>query len=811
MDSKLIARLKGQMARGEVILFTGAGFSLAARNRFGGPIPCPAELRDILWPIAFPNTPLDPSSSLADVYECAIRVAGGKTCDALRHYLVVDTTGVPEIYKLWFSMPWARIYTLNLDDLDEAAQSAFGLERELKAISALTGALPLASGDLLSIHLNGRVTDCPQVTFSQQQYGARTARPDPWYQHLVTDLASHPIVFVGTQLDEPPLWQQIELRRSRERRVRELRPGSYLVTPGLSVARRSVLEQFNIDLIEMKQEEFAEKILANMESSKQRGFASIRSRFPSPASQPIVRRVSDSRNEPDTGNSEFLLGREPTWADITSGRAVKRGFEDGLRDKIVGEKPQVILVIGTAGAGRSTTIMRLALRFDAEGKQVAWLNSQTEHHIHAIRTAIADDRPDVVVIDDVDNFGGDTGRLLLELAEGPSQPMVLVSMRTTRYDRLEIDEWLKNTKSLTFAVPHLEDADIELLIDALTTAGRLGALRDKTRREQITTFRESAGRQLLVAMIEATSNERFEEKIDRECSELTADAALVYGTIALATSHRTYLTREEILLAVGEASNEAMNLIERLIQQRLLILQRGNEIRVRHRVIAERVVDYFKENGQLSEPLIGLVWAMAIKAHPELPKYSREHKLLRTLMNHDYMIRLTDDRETPRKAYELIEDMQRSNYHYYLQRGSYEVEIGDLDLAKNLLEQARSLSPDDYMVQTEWAYMTLKRAAQNATSVHAIDQAREAIAELEDAISRRGKDDPYPYHVLGSQGLGWIRRAIISKDEKARELARLLQIVRGGAKRHPKHFDLRQLAEDLEREYLMLAVPTSAL
>src|SRR5206468_1618002 len=98
-------------------------------------------------------------------------------------------------------------------------------------------------------------------------------------------------------------------------------------------------------------------------------------------------------------------------------------------------------------------------------------NSQTEHHIHAIRTAVADDGAEVVVIDDVDHFGGNTGRLLLELAEGPNRPLVLASMRTTRYDRLDIDDWLKNTESLTFAVPHLEDADIELLIDALTAAG----------------------------------------------------------------------------------------------------------------------------------------------------------------------------------------------------------------------------------------------------------------------------------------------------------------------------------------------------
>jgi tetratricopeptide (TPR) repeat protein len=307
-------------------------------------------------------------------------------------------------------------------------------------------------------------------------------------------------------------------------------------------------------------------------------------------------------------------------------------------------------------------------------------------------------------------------------------------------------------------------------------------------------------------MIETTSNERFEEKIARECRELPSEATFVYAIVALATSLRTYLTREEILLAAGDASNQTLNVIEKLINQRLLVV-RGVEIRLRHRVIAEHVIEHFKSEGQLREALVGLLWMAAAKAHPDLPRHSREHKLLRTMMNHEFMINLTDDRDTPRKAYDLIEDLQRSNYHYYLQRGSYEVEIGDLDLAKNLLEQARVLAPDDYKVQTEWAYMTLKRAALNASAPSAPDNAREAIAELEDAISRRGKDDPYPYHILGSQGLSWVRRAVMSKDEKAKLLRRLLNTVKEGIKNHGKARDLKQLAEDLEREYLLLVVP----
>ena len=56
------------------------------------------------------------------------------------------------------------------------------------------------------------------------------------------------------------------------------------------------------------------------------------------------------------------------------------------------------------------------------------------------------------------------------------------------------------------------------------------------------------------------------------------------------------------------------------------------------------------------------------------------------------------------------------------------------------------MAPDDYMVQTEWAHITLKRASENASPVGAEESANEAFAELEDAIERRGKFDYYPYH-----------------------------------------------------------------
>jgi hypothetical protein len=811
MDTQLKQRLASQMSRGEIILFTGAGFSLSAFNRGGNSLPSANRLREILWAIAFPNDPIDDVSSLADVFEVAMSRAGTRIGQILKEEFAVDSSTLPDVYSTWFSIPWARIYTLNIDDLDDAVQRAFELPRQIQSISALTDGLPTdTSGDLLSIHLNGRANDYPQVTFSQRQYGERTARPDPWYQHLVTDLSGHPILFVGTVLDEAPLWQNIELRRGRDRRTREMRPGSYLVTPSLSTARRAMLEGFNVQLIEMTQEEFATEVLETIGAEKQRGFEAITSRRAAQSGVGALQKISELRNQPNTATGEFLLGREPMWADLMDGTAVKREFETELKTQIEDSRARVILLTGTAGSGKSTTMMRLALEYHAEGKNVLWLNTDRDLRLTTLRNQIREANASVIGIDNADNFGTQTGPFLANLAEGNPDLLVIASMRSTRFDRLEVQNRLEGLPNLLYTIPYLEDSDIGLLLDALTRAGRLGQLRGKTRFQQEEAFRNQAGRQLLVAMIQATSGERFEEKIDRECRELGNELGLIYAIVAIATNLRTYITKEEILLASGSSSNNTLNQIQSLLNQRLLVDYGTNQIRLRHRVVADRALEYYRIEGQLREPVKGLLWTMATKVYSEDSTFSREAKLLRSLISHERMINLTSDRETPRQAYAAVEGLLDWNYHYYLQRGSYEVETGDLNLAKNFLEQARSLAPGDHMVQTEWAYMSLKRAAQNATAIDAKERAEEAMQELEDAIGNRGRADYYPYHILGSQGLSWVRNAILSTDEKTRTLARLLNTVQQGVAYHPRRNELKQLADDIQREYLMMAVPSSA-
>ena len=80
--------------------------------------------------------------------------------------------------------------------------------------------------------------------------------------------------------------------------------------------------------------------------------------------------------------------------------------------------------------------------------------------------------------------------------------------------------------------PPLTDPDV----DALTRANRLGELRGKSPAGQRKVLVDKCGRQLLVALIEATSGKRFDEKVESECAGLDGDAQLLYAITALATN-----------------------------------------------------------------------------------------------------------------------------------------------------------------------------------------------------------------------------------------------------------------------------------
>lgn len=816
LDSSQVAKLTSFISQGRVILFTGAGFSIDAKaKKTGAPLPTAGKLARALWDVAFPKLDFE-ESSLGDIYEAAAMQSSNATQGKVRDLLTVDPESLGELYRLWFSFPWYRIYTVNIDDLDDAMGRAYDLPRRLHSISAISQPIPSAEEDALQVvHLNGTLDDLPHVTFSSRQYGERLGRPDLWYENLARELKSHPVLYVGTTLDEPPLWAYIEARGNRRTRY-ETRPGSFLVSPELPLARRVSLSGYNVTWVQSSAVEFAQKILTTLPEAALAGMREIEQRQKAERGGPPIARVSDIQNDSVDDEREFLHGREPRWSDLNDeGYAVRRVFDAELSELYRKDQSRLIVLTGTAGSGKSTSAMRLALERSARGENVYVLGRDASVPLPRLRKTIATSDVDLLFIDNVDRFGRQTVAFLHELLEECPDMRILACVRNTRIQVLDGIQDL-GVEPLEQTVPLLEDTDVDALLDALDRANRLGELKGKTRKQQREAMQKTYGRQLLVALLEVTQGVKLEEKIESECEQLEGDAPLVYSVAALATDTGGALSDQELIAAAGDATT-AMEQIALLTRRHLLIRTGSGRLMLRHSVIAERVIRYYKERGDIARICTSLAIGLASSARIEGGHANRTGRILIHLLNHENLIRLVYkgvDRLTGiamvRSIYDSVEALLEDDFHYWLQRGAFETEEGDIDLAKNYLEQARGIATDDLNVRTEWSYMTLKRASKRVGDPDAADQVALAFEELEDVIANRGSTNYYASHVYGSQGLAWARRAPLSREQKKKLLEQLRRVVSEACKTHPSADDLKTLKSDLDREYMMLAVAPDA-
>jgi hypothetical protein len=598
--------------------------------------------------------------------------------------------------------------------------------------------------------------------------------------------------------------------------MRELRPRSYLVTPALDRARQALLTEFNVVWVPMTGEEFTNQILDQMRPAARQGLEKLSVLGPGTRSDaPALPEVARLATDPMRG-TEFLIGQEPIWADLQSGRAIEREYDNTLWDGISGSlrrstRRGAVAITGTAGSGKSTALMRVCLRLVAEGVRVGWIDRVSEIGLREIRACMRrDDAPEVLAVDDADVYGSSLAPLVREIAIGDRSPLVIVAVRAGKLDRVLNPLVLSEIFVSEFSIPHLTDNDITGLLEVLDKANRLGILKGKSWEEQQQAFREYAGRQILVAMLQATSGGRFQEKIIGEMAELETDAKMIYALVAVSTAFRFGLSRDEVLIASGDRSNELLNVLDRLISRHILVAAHDGSVWARHRLIAEILLGELQTTGQLADVLSGLALVAAAKVTPSLQRSARPWRILRSILNHEFLHR-TIGKEAAQNLFGEMEKLLSFDSHYWLQRGSLEVEFGDLGLAENFLNQAISLAPDDPFVQNEQAYMLFRKATDNPSSPSAPALIDEGTRLLEDLLVQSDKSGPYPYHVLGSQGLSWARRGIKSSLERERYLRKITKRVEEGHKKYPREADLEQLLEDLKKEYMTIAVnPKSA-
>ena len=309
-----------------------------------------------------------------------------------------------------------------------------------------------------------------------------------------------------------------------------------------------------------------------------------------------------------------------------------------------------------------------------------------------------------------------------------------------------------------------------------------------------------------MAMMEATSGQRFDYKAIHEFLGLTSIKRTLYAIVCLVHSQRFSLNLDELLTAANANDNKTLNELEELVTRNLVGRKdRHSGYRTRHRVVAERVVN--SPDFRSISPVVieGVCVALATHFRPGEGRMNRNWRRFIRFINHEFIL-LFCSVDDGRKMYRSVEGLLRDDYHYWLQRGSLEVQEGDLTLATNHIGQARSMVEDDPLIEAEWSYLLMKKAAQWPGHTEAEEWFSEGYGILKGLVESRGSFDPYPYHILGSQTISWVGSAKLTDMDRGTLLREVLGILEEGVARHPNRKELRSLHEDVKEAWLSTAV-----
>ena len=450
--------------------------------------------------------------------------------------------------------------------------------------------------------------------------------------------------------------------------------------------------------------------------------------------------------------------------------------------------------------------MRLGLYLSAKGVSTYWIDESSDFEVHRLRNLVTQNQdPIAILADDADIFGRTLTGWARELPVLRSRVLFACAVRSTKVDGFVDKDTLGGIEPIEISMPLLGNNDIDDLIGVLERENRLGILRGAKPQERRAAFRRQAGRQLLVGMLQATSGLRFSEKAVEEYTQLTGIARLLYGIICLVHSQRHKMSRDEVLTSVGSTDNWTLNLLERLVNRGIITRDdRYSGYSSRHRLISEQVVNSSALRLEVKTIIEGIFVAFATTVRPSEPRTSRTWRRFIRFISHEFILKLMTP-EDGRQVYGAIEGLMNWDYHFWLQRGSLELQEGDLDFATNYLGQALSLAPGDRLVEAGWSYLLMKKAARRPTDINARTWFAEGYENIIRLVEDRDTFNPHPYHILGSQTIAWVHSSNVSALEARMLIRKASELVQTGLSKNPRNQKLKLLASDLNRELLMTA------
>jgi predicted MPP superfamily phosphohydrolase len=688
--------------------------------------------------------------------------------------LVSDRLGNPSgasirLASLIAAGPWADlIYLSPMRDLDQV-ERAGGEDGEVMSPGVVDGTnqvyqLPATRDRLVPIRLASAApaNGTTRLRLPFEAGLSTSGSADDWFRHATTALTRSPVLFLTDSVNSLGFWRWIAERSSSSPKYRL---PAYLVCPTLPAHLAAALDTHGVEWIPSTVADFVNTYMVSSRAEIAEG-KKHRAHLFLHGDRGVNLDVSRLLASRPGGSKEYLLGRSPQWGDIADNFAVELGMFNTALAQTRSPKHDLLVLTGTAGSGKTTILMQVAAQLASESARVAWIDPLGATHIPDLLDAVDKGAYDYVFVDDADTYGSRASSFLREL-QGPrgSRRVVIAGARSVQAEILE-----PTGPRELIEMRDLGESDFDLLVEVLRKHRALANKRSLDADVRSLLKNDATG-QLLVGMIQATSGMPFTEKIASECAQLSPESLMIYGGAAIVSAEQESISQDQ-LLELGRASaQQNWANLQRLFEMKMLIPAAGlpGSWTVRHRVVAREAVNYLVQRGLIAKVLGRTLKILASAAANVRDRSDPSRRTFIRLLNHNYIIGLRLQVDEIREIYDSVEEVLQDDFHYWLQRGAFEVEKGSPSYAMHYLKSALTTDGGerDFKVLTEYAIMRL-RAAGNDTSPDSTKLGLSAIEDLLTVIREHGINTPHSITVLAKEGVAWLVAADISRTEKSR-------------------------------------------
>ncbi|SCY04476.1 SIR2-like domain-containing protein [Nonlabens sp. Hel1_33_55] len=787
--------LLDQIKEGKCVLFLGAGASFDAKHPDGENPPSGQQLSDLIALKFLGKEYL--GSDLQYVSELAISETDlGTVQKFIADIFKKFTPGKHHLRLPLYN--WHSIFTTNYDLIIESAYDKVPSRQQVLATFIKNGEkvqdkMSITNSVMYS-KLHGSITDLNDIELplilTADQYIDHRKNRDRLFDRLKEASYEYPILFVGFSFAD----HDIRYTLKELNNLGMARPRSYMIGPHITDAEARFWDSKKISSIKCSFAEFIKNLDDNITENERLLSTLVKEDF----GHPITRKFQSDAQEPsdrlieflerdseyvhknlaakDTDPKVFYKGYFENWDPIIKNFDVERKLTDSIlleiflveeEDRFTNE--EFFLLKGNAGSGKTILMHRLAweaaIAYDKlcifyksdislEYNRISELYQLSKERIFLFVDGIADR------VDEIE--------YILKKSKKDEIKLTLICSERTNVWNVEGDR-LYPFVVREYELEYLNDSEIDGLLKLLQKHKSLGYLSGKPIDEQREALSHRSGRELLVALYEATAGKPFADIVMNEYKSIPSEEAkLLYLSICVFHRIGAY-ARAGIISRLHEISfsyfkEKLFDPLESVVYNHRNYVINDYVFTTRHQHIAELVFEQvLVDQESRYETYLKIISKLDVD-------YESDRQVFIALTNAKKLMDSFKDPEKIRDIYSVAYNNVGEQAPLLQQESIFEMNAhsGNLDKAESLLKKAHEIEPKNGFIAHSKAEFLLRKAEKSSQKLiikNNLAMAREICKEI--ISNRRNKNISHGYHTLLKINIYELKKLLEEEDDNS--------------------------------------------